>query len=665
MRLELIKGPADLQALDPEELDGLCSQIRSRIVESVNTHGGHMGPNLGVVELTVALHRVFNSPKDVILWDTGHQAYVHKMLTGRLADFDTLRQGDGLSGYPSRSESEHDWIENSHASTSLCYAHGLATAFTAADAGRRVVAVIGDGAMTGGMAFEGLNNLGRSHSDVVILLNDNGRSYAPTASKLSESLMKIRLSPAYMRRAARLEEIAERTPWVGEMIQRGVKMSDAAVVELSESKLSESLMKIRSSPAYMRRAARLEEIAERTPWVGEMIQRGVKMSDAAVVELSDTADTAGFFEDLGVRYQGPYDGHNIAKLEEVLRNASDIGGPVLVHALTMKGRGYEPAESDSVKHMHDTGSVRAGSYTAMFSDTLLKLGEAHPELVAITAAMPDSTGLLAFGERFGDRCIDVGIAEQHAVAAATGMAMGGLRPVVAVYSTFLSRAFDQVNLDCGLHGAPVIFCLDRAGITGDDGPSHHGILDMVLLTKVPNMKVLAPSSLQELEQMMNDAMGMTDGPVAIRWPKTEARTVGDDQVGSGLNGRRARQGDGSVCLIGVGKMLEACEQAAVRLAEDGIQATVWDPRAVRPLCEEMLADADRHDLVVTVEDGLRDGGAGAGIRDALGEPDVVVLGVPTDYLPHGNPADILARLGLDAEGIAATTRSELLLEPSE
>ncbi len=607
MQLETTTGPDDLRGRSLEELDDLCIQIRTKLIESVNAHGGHLGSNLGAVELTVALHRVFRSPHDVILWDTGHQTYVHKMLTGRLEGFGALRRTGGLSGYPSRTESPHDWIENSHASTVLSYAHGLAVAFDSTDTRRRVVAVVGDGALTGGMAFEGLNNLGHSGRNVVIVLNDNGRSYAPTVSRLGESLVKIRSNPTYMRRQAKLEEIAERIPWVGETIQRGVKMSKAAIRELWEP------------PA--------------------------------------------FFENLGIRYVGPFDGHDIASLEEALTNAAEFDEPVVVHVLTQKGRGYGPAEDDHVKHMHDAGSVRTGTYTGVFSETLVKLGELHPELVAITAAMPDSTGLLPFKERFNDRCIDVGIAEQHAVTAATGMAMGGLRPLIALYSTFLSRAFDQVNLDCGLHGQPVIFCIDRAGITGDDGPSHHGVLDLVLLTKVPKMTVLAPSSVQELEQMLHDAMDMTDGPVAIRWPKTAARHIPDHEVGTGRRARRVRAGDGRVCLIGVGKLLEACEDAADRLAADGIAATVWDPRAVSPLDPEMITDAAGHSLVVTAEDGLRVGGAGSAVRDALAElPSSVpvrVLGVPIAYIPHGKPDAILAGLGLDGAGIA-TDVSRLL-----
>ncbi|MCY4067637.1 MAG: 1-deoxy-D-xylulose-5-phosphate synthase [Acidimicrobiaceae bacterium] len=621
MQLKTVTGPSDLRDRTLEELEDLCDQIRSRIIEAVNARGGHLGSNLGAVELTVALHRVFRSPHDVILWDTGHQAYVHKMLTGRVADFDSLRVAGGLAGYPSQTESSHDWVENSHASTALSYAHGLATAFEASDARRRVVAVVGDGALTGGMAFEGLNNIGHSGRNVIIVLNDNGRSYAPTVSRLSENLV---------------------------------------------SRLSESLVRLRSNPKLMRRSDRVEELAERIPWVGDMVQQGVKMSKAALLELWDSA---GFFENLGIRYLGPFDGHDIAGLEEAMHNAEQFEGPVLLHVLTQKGRGYGPAEQDTVKHMHDVGKVKSDSYTGMFSETMVKLGGLHPEVVAITAAMPDSTGLLPFREHFGERCIDVGIAEQHAVTSAVGMAMGGLRPFFAVYSTFLSRAFDQVNLDCGLHRAPVVFCIDRAGITGDDGPSHHGVLDMVLLTKVPGMVVLAPSSLQELERMMFDAVEITDRPVAIRWPKTAAPSVSPNEVGSGLQARRAREGDGRLCLIGVGKMLQPCEQAADLLAADGINANVWDPRAVSPLCDQMLAAAQDCELVVTVEDGLRVGGAGTAFQEALlqraaatgqAAPKVCKLGVPLEYLPHGKPDAILADLGLDAAGIAATVKQELL-----
>jgi 1-deoxy-D-xylulose-5-phosphate synthase len=609
MRLDSIRTPDDLRDLGPDELRCLAAEIRERIVETVGRTGGHLGSNLGAVELTLALHRVFDSPRDAILWDTGHQTYVHKLLTGRNAEFDGLRQGGQMSGYPSRAESGHDWIENSHASTVLAYAHGLATAEATTGGNRRVVAVIGDGSMTGGMAFEGLNNLGHSGLKVTILLNDNGRSYAPTVGRLSESLIRIRSNPTYMRRQRRLEDLAENLPWVGELLERSISATKAA--------------------------------------------------------LRDMFEPTAFFEALGVHYLGPFDGHDIAEIEDALRNAAEFDGPVVVHVLTQKGRGHAPAEQDPIKHMHDTGGVKVGSYTAAFTESILKAAESRPEVVAITAAMPDSTGLLPFRDRFPDRCFDVGIAEQHAVTAAAGMAMGGLRPVVALYATFLSRAFDQANLDVGLHGLPVVFCLDRAGITGDDGPSHHGVLDMVLLSKIPGMTILAPSSYQELQQMFEDALAITDGPVAIRWAKTPAPHVGWDEVGRGLSARQVRvaSDDRTVCLLGAGKMLAAAVEAADLLAADGIHATVWDPRCIRPLDETMLDDAAAHRLVVTVEDGFREGGFGTGVLDDLSSrsprTEVAVLGVPVAHHAHGKVDDLLASFGLDGPGIAATVLKRL------
>ncbi len=616
MILENISSPADLRALSPEQLEVLAAEMRTLIVEAVTAHGGHLGSNLGVVELTLALHRVFDSPHDIILWDTGHQAYPHKIVTGRANDFEHLRQAGGMSGYPSRDESEHDWIENSHASTVLSYAYGLATAEASSQgSNRRVVAIIGDGSMTGGMAFEGLNNLGHSGRDCIIILNDNGRSYAPTISRLGESLVKIRNNPVYMRRQAKLEKALAEMPVVGGLAERGMEATKAAIRELWEPH--------------------------------------------------------AFFETLGVRYAGPFDGHDIAALEEALRNACEMSGPQVLHVLTQKGRGYGPAENDPIKRMHDIGQPKPGSYTAAFTEALIKEAEARPEIVAITAAMPDSTGLLPFAERFPDRMIDVGIAEQHAVTAAAGMAMGGLRPVVALYSTFLTRAIDQVNLDVGLHRQPVIFCLDRAGITGDDGPSHHGILDMVLLTKVPGMTVLAPSSYQELGQMLHDALDITDGPVAIRWAKTAARQARPGEVGSGLHARRLRHGD-DLCLIAVGKMLDSAEAAAEILESDGVSVTLWDARVVKPLDNAMLADAGRHPYVITVEDGLRQGGVGMTIADRLAEltvgqrePRVRVLGVPSQYLTHGKPDAILADIGLDVAGVVASAVSLMAADHPE
>ncbi|HNI34501.1 MAG TPA: 1-deoxy-D-xylulose-5-phosphate synthase [Microthrixaceae bacterium] len=603
MLLDSIDGPADLRRLDEPALEQLAAEIRTVVVEAATRAKGHLGSNLGAVELTLALHRVFDSPNDLILWDTGHQAYVHKLVTGRRGEFDSLRQPGGLSGYPSRAESPHDWIENSHASTVLSYAHGLATAqHLAGDPKRHIVAVIGDGSMTGGMAYEGLNNLGHSGRNVIVVLNDNGRSYAPTVSRLGESLSRLRSNPMYRRQQARLEKALSELPMVGGYLERGVDGAKAAVREILEP------------PA--------------------------------------------FFENLGVKYVGPFDGHDIAGLERALRNAQSIDGPVVVHVLTQKGRGYAPAENDTVKAMHDMGEVKPGSYTAAFSEAMLVEGERHPELVAITAAMPDSTGLLPFGERFPGRLIDVGIAEQHAVTAAAGMAMGGLRPVFAVYSTFLTRAIDQVNLDVGLHQQPVIFALDRAGITGDDGASHHGVLDMVLLTKVPDMTVFAPSSSAEVGQMLRDAIELCTGPAAIRFPKTMPPEGSGAEVGAGLVGRRVRDGE-EICIIGVGKMLEAATIAADMLAESGASVTVWDPRVVKPLDADMLADAARHRLVVTIEDGLRDGGVGSAIADALRDlapvdgPSIRVLGVPSAYLQHDKPDHLLATLGLTADGIVS------------
>jgi 1-deoxy-D-xylulose-5-phosphate synthase len=608
--LEQIHSPADLKGLSPEELTDLAQEIREFVVTAVDEAGsGHLGSNLGAVELTIALHRVFDSPDDIILWDTGHQAYVHKILTGRQSQFTELRKAGGLSGYPSREESPHDWIENSHASTVLSYAHGLAVAQESElGEGRRVIAVIGDGSMTGGMAFEGLNNFGHSGRNAIIILNDNGRSYAPTISRLGESLARLRLNPTWLRQQARMERTLQRLP-AGERMVRGLEATKAAVREMWEP------------PA--------------------------------------------FFEQLGVRYTGPFDGHDIEGVERALRNAAELNGPVVVHVLTQKGKGHAPAEQDSIKHMHDIGAVKPGSYTAAFTEALIKEADEHPELVAITAAMPDSTGLLPFDERFPGRCFDVGIAEQHAVTSAAGMAMGGLRPVFAVYSTFLTRAIDQTFYDVGLHRQPVVFCLDRAGVTGDDGPSHHGVLDMVLLRKVPGMTIFAPSSYQELGVMLHDALELcTTGPSAIRWPKTAAPSVGPDEVGSGLHARLVRRGT-DVCLIGVGKMLAAATEAAETLEAEGLSVTVWDPRVVKPFDEALVEDALAHSVVVTIEDGLADGGVGSALADELrrrsdgGGPKIAVLGVPDRYIPHNKPDVILAQLGLDAAGIAGSARALL------
>jgi 1-deoxy-D-xylulose-5-phosphate synthase len=624
MLLDSINEPADLRTLSYQELDELAGELRDFIVQSVAKSSGHLGSNLGAVELTLALHRVFESPTDAVLWDTGHQAYVHKIITGRRAGFDQLRQAGGLSGYPSRAESEHDFVENSHASTILSYAYGLAVARdNGADADRRhIVAVIGDGSMTGGMAYEALNNLGHSDRHVIIVLNDNGRSYAPTVSRLSESLKQIRLNPVYMRRQRRVQDLVREMPLFGRQAERGMDAMKAAIREYFQP------------PA--------------------------------------------FFESLGVRYAGPVDGHDIEALEHALRNATEFEGPILVHVLTQKGRGFPPAEDDDEKHLHDAPvfDPRTGppkwvptGYTQAFAEAVLKEAEHHTDLVAITAAMPGPTGLLPFQDRFPERFFDVGIAEQHAVTGAAGMAMGGLRPVVAIYSTFLNRAWDQVVYDVALHRLPVVFCLDRAGITGDDGPSHHGVYDLALLTKVPGMTVMAPSSAQELHQMLHDALELCDGPVAIRYPKGQARQVDDLEVGHGFDARQLRAGDGRVCVLALGKLVGAAERAVATLVDEGIDVTLWDIRVAKPLDPLMIADAARHAVVVTAEDGVRDGGVGALALDAIERvcqaerrppPRVEVLGVPVAFFAHGKPDHILAGLGLDSDGIAASVRSALI-----
>jgi 1-deoxy-D-xylulose-5-phosphate synthase len=635
MILPLIETPADLRSLNEAELEQLSEEIRSFIVETVTTTGGHLGSNLGVVELTLALHRVFDSPRDVLLWDTGHQAYVHKLLTGRRYGFKELRKEGGLSGYPSRAESEHDWIENSHASTVLSYAHGLSTAYElrgelAGHGGsRRIIAVVGDGALTGGMAYEALNNLGHSGKRVVIVFNDNGRSYSPTISHLSQSLTNLRLHPTYVSARERLRSRLREIPGVGEVAYSGVHSVTSALREL---------------------------VAPHT-----------------------------FFEALGVRYVGPIDGHDIGDLEAALTKAANWDGPIVVHVLTQKGRGYAPAEEDDVQRLHDfkvgrssmtitdvdeAGDVKPSSYTDAFTRALLTAANADERIVALTAAMAGPTGLLPFAERFKERFIDVGIAEQHEMTAAAGMAMGGLRPVVAVYSTFFTRAFDQAYYDVGLHRLPVTIVLDRAGITGDDGASHHGVLDMELCLSIPNMTVFAPSSPDEVGVMLASALEL-DGPASIRFPKTPPVPL-DGLVGRGLEARLLRRGDTSLCILGVGKMVQRSLEAAEELSREGIEATVYDVRVVSPTDPLMLADALEHRSVITVEDGVRIGGAGTHLIDGLqamadeagrAMPAVRVLGTPRRFLAHGGPDAILRSLGLDAAGIAASATRVLRGEP--
>ena len=622
MWIDKIASPSDLDSLDYQSLDELCTEIREKIVDTVTTTGGHLGSNLGAVEVTVAIHRVFDSPRDIIVFDTGHQAYVHKILTGRAGAFDTLRSEGGMSGYPSRAESPHDWVENSHASTSLSYAHGLAAAIarnhgpevgsapsTRRDPGgeRRVIAIVGDGALTGGMAYEALNNIGHSQSKVIVVWNDNGRSYAPTVSRLSEGLTKLRLHPSYMHARTKISRVISDLPGVGQLAASGFAGLTSALREAIEPKV--------------------------------------------------------FFEALGVRYTGPVDGHNIAEMEYALRGAAEWDGPIVVHVLTQKGRGYGPAESDEIQRLHDLkvmpqasqGNSERYSYTEVFSKKLVELGHSRGELVALSAAMASPTGLLEFQRNYPDRFFDVGIAEQHAVTTAAGMAMGGLLPVVAIYSTFMSRAFDQVNLDVALHRLPVVFVLDRAGMTGDDGPSHNGMMDLIQFLSIPGMTVLAPSGTDELEQMLEFALGLGT-PVAIRYPKTSGPKRVSENIGAGLKANKIRTGASPVSIIAVGKMAETAMIAAERLFAEGLDVNVWDPRVVSPLDPAMLEEIATCSLVVTVEDGFVPGGAGSHISAALSElsyaQNFMGLGVPTRFLGQGKPDAILAELGLDPAGIA-------------
>jgi 1-deoxy-D-xylulose-5-phosphate synthase len=624
--LPSIETPADLQALSYDQLKQLSQEIRDFIISSVTKTGGHLGSNLGVVELTLALHRVFESPKDILLWDTGHQTYVHKLLTGRRYGFKNLRQRGGLSGYPNRSESQHDWIESSHASTALSYAHGLSVALeqrkelVGHGGMRHVVAIVGDGSLTGGMAYEALNNLGHSNQRVVIVLNDNGRSYAPTISKLSASLTALRLNRTYLTLRERVRRWVPRLPRLGKAAYMGIDGFTSVVREMV------------------------------TPHT--------------------------FFENLGVRYVGPIDGHDIEALENALRSASEWDGPIVVHTLTQKGRGYAPAVSDDLK-MHDyklppqlnMEVARTRSFSQAFSDSLIALASIDDRIVAITAAMAGPTGLLPFQSRFPDRFFDVGIAEQHAVTAAAGMAMGGLKPVVAIYATFFSRAFDQAHLDVGLLNLPVVFVFDRAGITGDDGPSHHGLLDIALCLAIPNMTVFAPSSADEVPGMLESALSMSS-PTALRYPKTLPKPF-DGRVGTGLEARVVARGDGSLCVLAVGKMAPAAFSALKLLGEDARHVTLYDVRVLPPDAR-MIDDALNHERIVTVEDGTRHGGAGtlmvSAVRSRATElerlfPTTRILGVPRAYLEHHHPDELLAELGLDPPGLAAAFTRLLANQP--
>jgi 1-deoxy-D-xylulose-5-phosphate synthase len=621
--LESIQGPRDLKALDAEDLPQLAAEIRDYLIRVVTANGGHLGPNLGVVELTIALHRVFDSPVDRIVFDTGHQSYVHKLLTGRSEHFGGLRQRGGVSGYPNRAESEHDVIENSHASTSLSYADGLAKAYQLrGESHRSVVAIIGDGALTGGMAWEALNNIAAARDRrLVIVVNDNGRSYQPTIGGLAEHLASVRVSQRYEQVLEYIKSSLSHTPLVG-------------------PPLFETL-------------------------------HGIKKG------LKDVLQPQVLFEDLGLKYLGPVDGHDEQAVEHALRRAREFGGPVLVHVITRKGFGYPLAEENDEDCLHQvspsakgklakpskTGSgaaaVRSRPWTQVFGEELAAIGATRPDVVAITAAMLHPTGLAKFAAAFPDRVFDVGIAEQHAVTSAAGLAMGGMHPVVAIYATFLNRAFDQVLMDVALHRLPVTFVLDRAGVTGPDGASHHGMWDGSILQLVPGLRVAAPRDGTRIAELLREAVSVDDGPTALRFPGRlalpDVPTV-DKLGGMDVLCVPPEPEMRDVLLLGAGPMAGVCVTAAQRLADQGIGVTVIDPRWVKPLDDALPEAARRHGLVVTVEDNGRVGGFGDAVARALRDHDVDTpvrtFGLPQEFLEHGERADLLDDAGLAPQHIA-------------
>ncbi|MFF9719048.1 1-deoxy-D-xylulose-5-phosphate synthase [Streptomyces sp. NPDC014603] len=611
--LTRIGGPRDLDRLTQEELNQLAEEIRTFLVDAVSKTGGHLGPNLGVVELTIALHRVFESPRDKVLWDTGHQSYVHKLLTGR-QDFSKLKMKGGLSGYPSQAESEHDVIENSHASTVLGWADGIAKANQIMKRDdSHVVAVIGDGALTGGMAWEALNNIAAAKDrPLVIVVNDNERSYAPTIGGLADHLATLRTTDGYERFLARTKELLERTPVVGQALYDTL--------------------------------------------------HGAKKG------LKDFIAPQGMFEDLGLKYVGPIDGHDIEALESALARAKRFGGPVIVHCLTEKGRGYQPALADEADRFHavgkihpDTGLPIAASgadWTSVFGEEMVKLGEEREDLVAITAAMLQPVGLDKFAKRFPDRVYDVGIAEQHGAVSAAGLAHAGVHPVFAVYATFLNRAFDQVLMDVALHKCGVTFVLDRAGITGTDGASHNGMWDMSILQVVPGLRLAAPRDADQVRAQLREAVAVDDAPTVVRFSKG---AVGPAVPAVGRVGgmdvlREPGTDTPDVLLVSVGALAPMCLEIASLLDRQGISTTVVDPRWVKPVDEAMAPLAEKHRVVVTVEDNSRVGGVGSTIAQALRDAGVDVplrdFGIPSRFLDHASRAEVMAEVGLTAPDIA-------------
>jgi 1-deoxy-D-xylulose-5-phosphate synthase len=614
--LEAIQGPRDLDKLSSEQLVELAAEIRAYLIPTVAKTSGHIGPNLGVVELTIALHRVFDSPRDTVLWDVGHQAYVHKLLTGR-RDFSTLRQEGGLSGYPARAESEHDVIENSHASTALAYADGIAKAHQVRGVSdRQVVAVIGDGALTGGMAWEALNNIAAAKDrPVIIVVNDNERSYTPTIGGLAEHLATLRTTQGYERFLEWGRGMLGRTPVIG-------------------------------TPLY------------------EALH-GVKKG------LKDIVAPQGMFEDLGLKYVGPVDGHDIAGVEAALRRARNYHGPVIVHAITRKGEGYPAARNHQLDQLHQVGpdsdpetgqplAPAGASWTSVFADEMVKVGAERDDVVGITAAMLHPVGLHKFAERHPDRIFDVGIAEQHAVTSAAGMAFAGLHPVVAVYATFLNRAFDQILMDAALHKAGVTFVADRAGVTGNDGASHNGMWDMSIFQVVPGLRIAAPRDGAQLRAQLREALDVSDAPTMIRFSKG---AVCDDipavAKAGGADVLRTTAGTAltpDVLVVGVGAMAGVALDVAERLADQGIGATVVDPRWVKPVDPALVLLAAEHGLVVTVEDNVRVGGVGSAIAQALRDADVRTplrdFGIPARFLDHASRGTVLEQVGLTGQRIA-------------
>jgi 1-deoxy-D-xylulose-5-phosphate synthase len=608
--LETINSPADLRALDQPHLARLGEEVRAFLIEQTSKTGGHLSPNLGVVELTFALHRVFDSPRDAIVWDTGHQAYVHKIVTGRSKDFARLRQAGGLSGYPSRQESEHDLVENSHASTSLSYALGIAEARLRKKIGGHVVAVIGDGALTGGMAYEALNQIAHLQPpNLVIVINDNGRSYAPTVGGLARHLSQLRVDPRYERIKDDISRLLRDLPLVG-------STADQAAYRVKEG-------------------------------------------------LKQLLQPSTIFETLGIKYAGLVDGHDEPALEEVLSRSKKLREPVVVHVVTEKGHGYSPAVDDDVDKLHGvpafdplTGRPRSTElkYTDVFGEALMTAATGRPEVCAITAAMASSTGLLNFAKEFPDRFFDVGICEQHAVTFAAGLAMAGMHPVVCIYSTFLARAFDQTLMDVALHKLPVTFVIDRAGVTGPDGASHNGIFDLSYLRLIPNLKIAAPADATELCALLETALA-TEGPVAIRFPSGPVPATPDLPVEPLPVGRweELRKGSDAV-IFAVGRMVGVSMEAAERLDMQGVSCAVVNARWVKPVDPRITEWARTHPVVVTVEDNVGTGGFGGAVLETLAPHGLAgrvrTVALPDRFLPQGKASDILRENGLDAAGVA-------------